>query len=198
MTNSEARKRAHEVAEAAEVASGAPNSPETGNRTSGPENGAVDVAAIRARVEAATPGPWTWEPVGEMDNGWCLGVVWDADDQPLTGRILPGSGEVIDSVCENVGASHFHDAEFIAYARTDVPALLAELDRLTTALAAERARVAAGLALAEAWAREAAAGRTGNGHALLVQTYDGHARELRAALTTAAAPTTESKEDDHA
>ncbi|AIY16152.3 hypothetical protein GUY44_12020 [Pimelobacter simplex] len=89
------------------------------------------LANIRARAEAATPGPWAWEAVGEKDNGWCLGVVWDDNDQPLTGRIQEGSGTIIDAVCENVGASHFADAEFIAHAPADIELLLTLHDRVT-------------------------------------------------------------------
>jgi hypothetical protein len=49
--------------------------------------------------------------------------------------------------------------------------------------------------LAEEWAAEAQAGRTGNGHPLLVQTYDGHARDLRAVL---ASPSTHTQQDTEA
>lgn len=50
-----------------------------------------------------------------------------------------------------------------------------------------RARLAKADELAQSWAVEAVVGRKGNGHPLLVQTYDGHARDLRSAL----APTTD-------
>ena len=46
-------------------------------------------------------------------------------------------------------------------------------------------------ALAASWSHEAEAGRVGNGHALLVRTYDGHARELRAVLAAHPAPPSE-------
>ncbi|GAA4681242.1 hypothetical protein [Phytohabitans rumicis] len=62
----------------------------------------LDLDAIRARLAAATAGPWRAHPDG---------LVWA--DRP--GDPVSGSTEV-------------EDAEFIAHARTDVPALLAELD----------------------------------------------------------------------
>lgn len=40
----------------------------------------LDLDAIRARVDAATPGPWAWEATGEKDNSWGLGVVVDDED----------------------------------------------------------------------------------------------------------------------
>lgn len=79
---------------------------------------APDLAAIRGREAAATQGPWHNEHEGEGpcvsvgDYGWvCSGPNWPAYD--------------VDS---DQGQA---DAEFIAHARTDVPALLATL---TTAL----------------------------------------------------------------
>lgn len=73
----------------------------------------LDLDAIAARADTATPGPWTWLE-GEIRGGYDTGIqrpwVADSDD---------------DS-----------DGEFIAHARTDVPALLAEVRRLRAANAA--------------------------------------------------------------
>jgi hypothetical protein len=69
---------------------------------------AVDVAAIRARAEAATEGPW--RVVGRYVA--LIGPVGVAQGQPA-----------IDALTET-------DAEFIAAARTDVPALCDEVERL--------------------------------------------------------------------
>lgn len=33
--------------------------------------------AIQARVEAATPGPWAWESVGEKSNDFIVGIACD-------------------------------------------------------------------------------------------------------------------------
>lgn len=98
-----------------------------------------DLEAIKARAEAATPGPWDsrrseWaddpdlmtvdgEPAG--DPWWVHHDGWiDADD---TGLFMSEA-----------------DAAFIAHARTDVPALVAEVERLrdvVAALEAENARL---------------------------------------------------------
>lgn len=69
-------------------------------------------AEIRARAEAATPGPWERQEV---------------DGQPTAGvgyRILAGHLERNLIVAEWRG-----DAAFIAHARTDIPALLDEVER---------------------------------------------------------------------
>lgn len=66
-----------------------------------------ELAAIRARAEAATPGPWA--PFGK---------------------------QVIDSnqlfVLQGLGDHVYQDADFIAHAREDIPKLLAEIKRLRT------------------------------------------------------------------
>ncbi len=89
---------------------------------------AAEMREIRQRVEAATPGPWKWR---------------DADDEgDLDGLWAPGKprkrGRPRDVAV--VGATGMHtegwvlvevaDAEFIAHARSDVPALLDEVERL--------------------------------------------------------------------
>ena len=80
---------------------------------------------IEARANAATPGPWEWHPY--MGSGATLAkpnhpfhelnILKTTDDWPPVAA----------------------DAEFIAAARTDVPALLAEVRRLQAAV--ERVRV---------------------------------------------------------
>ena len=77
----------------------------------------TELSAIRARADAATPGPWEWEDV-DLDRVW-----------PTPSRILAGQhGEVcsFDADDDPLAA----DAQFIAHARADIPALLAEIDRL--------------------------------------------------------------------
>lgn len=61
------------------------------------------LAEIKARCEAATPGPW-------YADGWAL---WDDDH-----------GEFVELHDTDP------DAQFIAHARSDIPALLAEAERL--------------------------------------------------------------------
>ncbi len=70
----------------------------------------VDLDAIRARAEAATPGPW-YVPL--------YGYSIDTDKK----KLLCMMGECVD---EQVDA----DMRFIAAAREDIPALLDEVERL--------------------------------------------------------------------
>ena len=74
--------------------------------------------AIRARCEAATPGEWT--AVWRGNTVKSHAVITKIFGQSITGGISPRTG----------------NAEFIAHARTDVPDLLAEIERLTAELAA--------------------------------------------------------------
>lgn len=84
---------------------------------------ALDLAAIEARANAATPGPW------QRDERYVVG-----------GEDIPGSrpgGEVIAQAQPTLSAWREYElsqrvanAEFIAHAREDVPALVAEVRRL--------------------------------------------------------------------
>lgn len=72
---------------------------------------------IKARADAATPGPWEFEPQ-EVEE----------DDEPCTGAWVP-------KACPFTygdGLYYMDDAnaEFVANARQDVPDLLAEVERL--------------------------------------------------------------------
>jgi hypothetical protein len=86
----------------------------------------ADLDAIQARADAATEGPWAWEATGEKDNSWAVGLIQDDDGEPIEGENEPGENIVIEGICEGIDA-HIPDAEFIAHARADVPALVAEL-----------------------------------------------------------------------
>lgn len=71
-----------------------------------------DLAAIRERAAAATEGPWTWASHTTADGDeW---AVFDPADHALASN----------------RDGWAPDAEFIAHAREDVPALLAEVERL--------------------------------------------------------------------
>ncbi len=72
------------------------------------------LAAIKARCEAATPGPWKDE-YAELEG---------------FASILRHDGTDWHQVCD----ADQHDRPFIAHARSDVPWLLAEIERLEAAL----------------------------------------------------------------
>ena len=90
----------------------------------------VDVAAIRARCEAATPGPWRA----------CLGsgtyLMRGISAEREMGAVAIADCRPDWEPRDTPRTDHRPDMEFIAAARTDVPALL-------DALAATEARVAA-------------------------------------------------------
>lgn len=66
-----------------------------------------ELTAIRGREQAATPGPWFYHPRTEE--------IYYGD---------PGDDRNNYMICNP------EDFEFAAHARTDIPALLAEIDRL--------------------------------------------------------------------
>lgn len=83
-----------------------------------------DVAAIRARADAATSGPWSVS-APKLDNGDRAITVRDA--QYRTPLIL---AETFSHVAQTVHLPSVANARFIAAARTDIPALLAHIDAL--------------------------------------------------------------------
>lgn len=90
-----------------------------------------ELAAIRARCEAATPGLWTsYENREVSPEGYAV--------------CGPTSTDIAYLGITNQDS---YDADFIAYARTDVPKLLDEVSRLT----AENARLRAVRDAAAAW-----------------------------------------------
>lgn len=79
---------------------------------------------IEARANAATEGPWEWE--GEAKGEWEIGAnslvpSRRPDDPVLYGYGYDASG---------IEVSNDADAQFIAHARTDVPALLDALEKV--------------------------------------------------------------------
>ena len=74
----------------------------------------IDLEAIKARAEAATPGPW-WHEWVDGDDWWAV------YGQPTGDMVCP-------EVCTMWSSD---DAAYIATAREDVPALVAEIERLT-------------------------------------------------------------------
>lgn len=80
--------------------------------------------AIQERVDATTDGPW--EQCGRgIDGGPSSLTEVVTLDVECMGYCYGGTG---------LGVQNEADAEFIAHAREDVPALLAEVERLRAAL----------------------------------------------------------------
>lgn len=77
------------------------------------------LAEIRALADAATPGPWMSDADGVLGSGT---VVAEAG----------GCEHVVGDLCFGEGAEAEADLAFVIAARTAVPELLAELDRLQT------------------------------------------------------------------
>lgn len=72
----------------------------------------LNLDPIKARANAATEGPWKFTPK-------ILGI---------KNTTVMAGGEQVGYF--SVGQAQPHDAEFIAAARTDIPALIAEVERL--------------------------------------------------------------------
>lgn len=84
----------------------------------------LDLTAVRARADAATPGPWHVEYLGKAR---------------YPQRV---SNDTAVMVAETFVGGPADDAEFIAAARTDVPLLLAEVERLGKLIAAAQGMTA--------------------------------------------------------
>ena len=87
----------------------------------------LDLDAVEARAAAAKRGPWvveTPESVYGHDGGpdW-IDLRWVSDEDTVGDDDPPWLGPMLVT-----------DAEFIAHARTDVPALVAEVRRLRVLL----------------------------------------------------------------
>ncbi len=107
--------------------------------------GDLDLAAIADRVAKATPGPWRWtgkyDPStecyddGDLSNpeiakSWHK-TDWRNESTWHGGAVLRGFGAHSDYDYLAVSPA---DAEFIAHAREDMPALLARVQSLETAI----------------------------------------------------------------
>lgn len=83
-----------------------------------------DLEAIRARCDAATPGPWKVED----HDGWYWSVVKaeKADDDWMPDVVFDDGS----AAGEYGQECNPHDRDFLVAARTDIPALLAYIDEL--------------------------------------------------------------------
>ena len=85
------------------------------------------LAAIRARADVATPGPWTWR------GGNLVTLNDTASRSSSMGRCvlaIDGEATSINDLVEWEYVREAEDAEFIAASREDIPALLAHIDEL--------------------------------------------------------------------
>lgn len=104
----------------------------------------LDLDAIEARANAATDGPWFWRNTqGRSGDVYLQGartrIVMAFKRMGMNGAqpMFRGlDGLLYESADVNI--NQFPDAEFIAYARTDVPALVAALRDARAAIAAVR------------------------------------------------------------
>jgi len=89
----------------------------------------LDLDAIKARADAATPGPWY-----RVGPPWNRGAPWvnAGSEDPHHGRFLCDLDAEMAGVDrdDDEPSNEVADAEFIAHARTDVPALLARIAEL--------------------------------------------------------------------
>lgn len=105
-----------------------------------------DLDALRARCEAATPGPWNVSTL-TYPNGTTVVESITGVSEPKWSDYGDGEGEWFTDrlTLVETDAGHYGptmpDAEFIAAARTDIPALLAHIDTLEHTLAEERENV---------------------------------------------------------
>ena len=76
----------------------------------------LDLTEIKERTDAATNGPWMYG-----GQGWVFGP----------GRLPVNGKTTSDPMCDLAAStSNDEDAIFIAHARADVPALVAEVERM--------------------------------------------------------------------
>lgn len=90
------------------------------------------VAAIAARADAATAGPWRSHDCADEDSPWC--GIWVVD-MPYNGQYSP---RISFGDMENTTGQDLRNADFTAAARTDVPALVASHEALRATVEALR------------------------------------------------------------
>ena len=96
----------------------------------------AELQAIRERAEKATEGPWESVMDVTRKNGPLRADVQQQNPVREIFKTGQKAGQLRREWHRNVAigilfpACLLHDAEFIAHARTDIPRLLAEIDRL--------------------------------------------------------------------
>ncbi len=87
-----------------------------------------ELAAIEARADAATPGPWGYE----RSDGSLWKITYEDEDEDDDGEFV-AQDEVFSAQIGDLQPSDLtwemthRNGEFVAHARADVPALLAEV-----------------------------------------------------------------------
>ena len=117
---------------------------------SSPGGTEVDLEAIKKRESKATEGPWAWESVAEKSNDWVVGIACAESGAAILGHIDPPDDcAMVDTIIrhQEIGANEsaaasLSDADFIAHARTDIPALVAALEASEAEVSRLRALVA--------------------------------------------------------
>lgn len=95
----------------------------------------VDLEAAKRLCEQATPGPWRWSDwsarFGDVEDGERMLTLTGNDDRPVEPQVAKrtGSGRHVLTLEERI--DHEADAAFIAASRQLVPALIAEVRRLS-------------------------------------------------------------------
>ena len=104
----------------------------------------LDMEAIKARETAATEGPWAY---GSDWTHYCVAQVLPGGNWAFL-RIVESANQ--NSARDFSGADYYGvrrkaDAEFIAHARTDIPALVNEVESLRSELASRSGRTLDGV-----------------------------------------------------
>lgn len=90
----------------------------------------ADIAAIRARIAAASPGPWSILSAGSAGNDW-----FEIDAQPHEDDSDDDDSDFVRPlVVATLEAGGGSDADLIAHAPTDLAALCDEVEQLKTKL----------------------------------------------------------------
>lgn len=108
-----------------------PDDPGGGEEVPSPANregdiNVIDLETIKARAEAATPGPWKHEVQTGMIAGWPDEII--VLDRRLDVNLYEGEARI-----RGGHSASRRNAEFIAHARQDVPALVTEVEALRAA-----------------------------------------------------------------
>lgn len=100
-----------------------------------------EYAALEKAMKDAEPLPWAWEQCGEKEDCPVVGVIFEADDQPLAGRVEPYDADGVERDLQrwNIalewgsgidGTSPSGNADFAVLAVNSIPSLLKRVREL--------------------------------------------------------------------